>query len=215
MDIQKKLIVCGIGTEVGKTVVSAILVQALQADYWKPVQTGYPEDSDTRTVQALVSNSKSIFHPETYCYKAPMSPHAAAALDNDNIVPEKIIVPQTNNQLIIELAGGLMVPLTQEFLNIHLIKQLNAAVVLVANYYLGSINHTLLTLEVLRQYKIPVLGIIFNGNENTSSRQAIEAYSGVPIWGHISQEKEINKSIVSQYAKAFQPKLKEYGIKRT
>lgn len=198
--IKAQYIVAGIGTEIGKTLVSAILVEALEADYWKPIQSGDLHHTDSDKVRALISNPKTVFHPEAYRLEAPMSPHAAAELEGLEIQAEKIQLPRTDNALIVELAGGLMAPLNRRFLNIDLIQQLALPVVLVSKYYLGSINHTLLSLELLRQRRIPVAGIIFNGEENPSSKSVILEYSGVKLLGEIAEEWQINKETVKRYA---------------
>jgi dethiobiotin synthetase len=156
---NKPLFITGIGTGIGKTIVSAILVESLQADYWKPVQSGDLDNSDTLKVKSLVSNSKTTFHPETYRLTQPYSPHKSADLDGIVIDPEKFIIPVTDNQLIVEGAGGLMVPLNNDFLMIDLIKQLNADVTLVVKHYLGSINHTLLSLDALNPSYLMVTGM--------------------------------------------------------
>lgn len=194
-----KYIVAGIGTEIGKTVVSAILVEALWADYWKPVQSGDLHFTDTDKVKALTSNSVSVFHQEAYRLQAAMSPHAASELEGIAIEPGKIQLPKTDNALIVELAGGLMVPLNRRFLNIDLILQLGLPVILVSRYYLGSINHTLLSIELLRQRQIPIAGIIFNGAENPQSKEVILEYSGLRLLGEIAEEIEITREVVKKY----------------
>ncbi|HET6225481.1 MAG TPA: dethiobiotin synthase, partial [Bacteroidia bacterium] len=142
---MKTIFVTGIGTDVGKTIVSAVLVEALKADYWKPVQTGSFFSRDTTEVKRIVSNTKSQFFPESYLLKQPMSPHAAAELEGLEIQIDQIKLPATNNHLIIEGAGGLMVPLNRKYFMIDLIEKFNAEVILVVKNYLGSINHTLLS----------------------------------------------------------------------
>ena len=194
---MKKYIIAGIDTEIGKTVISAIVTEALQADYWKPVQSGDLHHTDTDKVKALVSNSKSVFHPEGYRLNTPMSPHAAAAIDKVTIEAEKLNLPPANNHLVVELAGGLMVPLTHDFMNIHLIKQLGIPVILISKYYLGSINHTLLSVEVLKTHHIEIAGIIFNGETNATSKEAILHYSQLPCLGEIPWiEGEITAEVV-------------------
>jgi dethiobiotin synthetase len=173
---NKPLFITGIGTGIGKTIVAAILTESLNADYWKPIQSGDLDNSDTIKVKSLVTNSKTVFHPESYRLTQPYSPHKSAAIDGIRIDPEQIILPETSNQLIIEGAGGLMVPLNDNFLMVDLIPQLNAEVILVVQHYLGSINHTLLSLEVLRGRKIPVKAIIFNGDKDEYSEKAISNY---------------------------------------
>jgi len=192
-------IIAGIDTEIGKTVVSAIVTEALQADYWKPVQSGDLHHTDTDKVKALVSNTHSKFHSEAYRLETPMSPHASAAIDEVTIEADKLALPQTSNHLVVELAGGLMVPLTKDLLMLHMLKQWNLPVVLVSKYYLGSINHTLLSIDVLKTHNIPIKGIIFNGETNPTSKEAILHYSQVPVIGEIPWiEGEVTKEKVKE-----------------
>jgi dethiobiotin synthetase len=170
---RRPIFITGIGTGIGKTIVSAILVEKLKADYWKPIQAGDLDNTDTMMVKSLVSNTVSKFHPEAYRLTQPFSPHKSAALDGIEIDPAKVIIPQTDNQLIIEGAGGLMVPLNNSFLMIDLIKQLNAEVILVSRNYLGSINHTLLSIEALQSRSIPINALVFNGEEDKASQHII------------------------------------------
>ena len=197
---MKQYFVTGVGTDVGKTVASAILVEALQADYWKPVQAGELDNTDTMKVCSLVSNTKSVFHSETYRLFTAMSPHAAADLENIQIDIEKINLPATANTMIIEGAGGLMVPLNDNFLVIDLIKKINAEVILVSQNYLGSINHTLLSVEVLKNRGIPVAGIIFNGKQTKSSEEFIMKYTGLKCLLRIKEEKNIDRETILKYA---------------
>ena len=198
---MKKYFVTGIGTDVGKTIVSAILVEALKADYWKPVQAGSLGNTDTNVVKSLISNGISKFHSETYKFKTPASPHYAAEVENIKINPIDIKIPETQNNLIIEGAGGLMVPLNSDFLMIDLIKQLNAEVILVSQNYLGSINHTLLSIDALKTRNIPIKGIIFNGEQNSSSENFILNYSKINHLFSLSQKNIIDKVLVKQIAK--------------
>jgi len=171
-------IVAGIGTEVGKTIVSAIFVQHLGADYWKPVQAGGLKNSDTRIVRDLAPGGAS-FHPEAYRLEQAMSPHAAAGLEGLTLRREKMALPKSGNTLIVEPAGGLMAPLAPGLLNIDLIQDWNLPVVLVSSYYLGSINHTLLSIEALKRRNISLLGLVFNGDPVESTRSAILESSGL------------------------------------
>jgi dethiobiotin synthetase len=196
MPEKEILFVSGIGTGIGKTMVSAVLVEKLKADYWKPVQSGDLDKSDSFAVKNLISNKDSKIHPETYKLTQPYSPHKSAAIDKLSIDPEKIILPQTNNALIIEGAGGLMVPLTDNFLMIDLIKKLNVPMILVSQNYLGSINHTLLSIQALKQYEIPIKGIIFNGVKDIYSKEFILQYTEIALLGHIPQYKEIDKKAI-------------------
>jgi dethiobiotin synthetase len=198
--MKQQYIIAGIGTEIGKTFISSILTEALQADYWKPIQSGALDFTDTDTVRSLISNSKTIFHPETYRLNQPMSPHAAAAIDGVEIELSKFQLPQTDNHLIIELAGGIMVPLNDQETNLDLIKKLNVSVILVSKNYLGSINHTLLSAEILKLNNIPVKGLIFNGEQNKYSEDFILNYTKIQLLGRIDFEEIINKEIVKKYA---------------
>src|SRR6201992_318338 len=154
--MNKPLFITGIGTGIGKTVVSAILVESMKADYWKPIQSGDLDNSDTLKVQSLVSNPKTVFHPETYRLTQPYSPHKSAAIDGVVIDINAFSIPETDNILIIEGAGGLMVPLNEHDLMIDLIKKLQAEVILISQNYLGSINHTILSWKALQQGNIPI-----------------------------------------------------------
>ena len=198
---DKPLFVTGIGTGIGKTIVSAVLVEKLKADYWKPIQSGDLENSDTMKVKSLVSNSTSVFHPEAYKLSQPYSPHKSAAIDGLTIDVQRIKIPETDRPLIIEGAGGLMVPLNSSYLLIDLIKQLNADVILVSKNYLGSINHTLLSIQALKQYGVPIKGIIFNGTEDTYSQDFILNYTGIRLLGQLPDFKPIDKKIIFEAGK--------------
>lgn len=196
--MSNRYIVAGIGTDTGKTVVSAILCKALSADYWKPIQAGDLINTDSHKIGRWAPGTS--IHPEAYRLTEPMSPHAAAEIDGIAIEESKLQLPYTNNPLIIELAGGLMVPLRDDFLNIDWAKKANIPVVLVANYYLGSINHTLLTLSLLKNHNIPVVGIIFNGKKNQSSFEVIQKRSGLRCLLEVDQEKSITPETIEHYA---------------
>jgi len=195
--VNKPLFITGIGTGIGKTIVSAILVEGMQADYWKPIQSGDLDNSDTLKVKSLVLNTKSVFHPETYRLTQPYSPHKSADLDGIVIDPKNIIPPNTNNSLIIEGAGGLMVPLNNDFLMIDLIQQLNADVILVVKHYLGSINHTLLSIDALHNRNIPIKAIIFNGERDQYSEDIINKYARCPAL-YIAKMNEVNPENISR-----------------
>jgi dethiobiotin synthetase len=195
--------VTGIGTDVGKTVVSAILVKALKANYWKPIQAGDLENTDRMKVQAFTGMSADYFHPERYLLPYPMSPHASAERAGIEIEIDKLIVPQHANKLIIEGAGGLMVPVNSKNLIIDLIPQFNAEVILVSRHYLGSINHTLLSLEALERRGIKLKGIIFNGHENRDTESIILSRSGARFLGRISETAEINQDFIEKESLKF------------
>ena len=199
--------ITGISTDVGKTIVSAILVEALVADYWKPIQAGELENTDSHKVNSLVSNRQSIFHKSAFDLKTPMSPHAAADIDGIKMVSKKIKRPKTKNILIIEGAGGLLVPINKSETIIDLI-QPKDKVIVVSRHYLGSINHTLMTLELLKQRNLKVFGIIFSGDENPSSEAIIKKMSGVTILGRIEEEPYFDANVIKEYAEQFIEKLR-------
>jgi len=189
--------IAGIDTDSGKTLVSAIVCEALKADYWKPIQAGYPRDSET--IKDLVTSEINI-HPEGYLLKTPASPHAAAKLDGVHIAVKNLILPVFKNHLVIEGAGGCLVPLNDEEFVVDLIRHFGAQAILVADLYLGSINHTLLTLEALHRRSIPVMGIIFNGDPNPESERIILHHAKLPCLLRIKKEPFINKEIIRTYA---------------
>lgn len=201
-----KLFITGISTDVGKTVASAIIVEALQADYWKPIQAGDLEHSDTHKVQSLISNTQSQFHPNSYALQTPASPHLSAAKDGITIDLNQIQEPATTNHLVIEGAGGILVPLNDTESVVDII-QPDYKVIVVSRHYLGSINHTLLTVEVLQNRKIQVAGIIFSGDENTSTESIILSRTGLAYIGRIVQEPYFDSNVISEYADAFRDSL--------
>lgn len=175
--MPKSFFVAGIGTEVGKTVASAILVQALAADYWKPVQSGDLDWSDSMKIRAWTDNRRGTIHPETFRLHTPMSPHAAAAIDGVRITLEQFLPPATANHLIVEGAGGLLVPLNDLHYIIDLIEQLGLPVILVSRHYLGSINHTLLSIEALQRRDISIAALVFNGTPHPTTEEAVLQYA--------------------------------------
>jgi dethiobiotin synthetase len=199
------LFVSAIHTDSGKTLVSALLCEALGADYWKPIQSGQPYDRDT--VAELIDEPEQRIHPSSYTFSHPVSPHQAAEMEQREIETALIKKPKTEKPLIIEGAGGLMVPLTPRFYMVDLIKKLQIPVILVSNYYLGSINHTLLSLELIRHLQIPLKGIIFNGKENTYSRKAILDHTPTPVLLSIPELPIINKEVIKDLAARLKPSL--------
>lgn len=171
------LFVTGIGTNVGKTIASAVLTEALEADYWKPVQSGAREGSDSEVIRLLISNSHSFVHPETYLLKEPLSPHFAAKLEGVEIDFTYVNPPLTGNTLIIEGAGGLLVPLNKKEFVIDLARKFHCEMVLVISNYLGCINHSLLSIDYLVKNNYPIHSLIFNGTFEPEVRNAIEAYA--------------------------------------
>lgn len=195
-----RLFVTGIGTEVGKTIASSILAEHLQADYWKPIQAGELENSDSIKVKNLISNTKSKFHKESYRLKSPMSPHASAKFDGIEIKLENIILPETRNHLIIEGAGGLFVPLNETDCISDIIQKYKTEVVIVSRHYLGSINHSLLTIKALQSRNVPIKGIVFSGEENKETESIILKMSGLKMLFRIQEEESFDKKVIQKYA---------------
>lgn len=202
---KQTLFVTGIGTDVGKTVVSAILTEALEADYWKPVQAGDLENSDTHKVKRFISNSTSVFHPNSFALNTPMSPHAAAEIDRLNISLDQINRPVTNNHLVIEGAGGLLVPLNDD-LTIQDLIQPTDHVIVVSRHYLGSINHTLMTVKLLKEQDFKV-SLIYSGDAHVSTESIINTMTGVPVIGRIDNEPYFDANVIKEYAEKFKPHL--------
>ncbi|MDI6050429.1 dethiobiotin synthase [Flavobacterium sp. XS2P24] len=201
-----KLFITGIGTDVGKTITSAIITEALQADYWKPIQAGDLENSDSHKIKCFLSNEKTVIHPNSYALNTPASPHLAAELDGIVIDLKKIIEPKRENHLVVEGAGGVFVPLNSNDCIIDLI-QSDYKVIVVSRHYLGSINHTLLTIEALQNRKIAVVGIVFSGDENKATESIILSKTGVKCIGRIEQEPYFDKNVIKEYADLFREKL--------
>ena len=201
-----KLFITGISTDVGKTIASAIIVEALEADYWKPIQAGDLDNSDTHKVKSQISNTKSQFFENIYALNTPASPHFAAELDGISIDIQQIIEPQTKNNLVIEGAGGIFVPLNETDCVIDLI-QPDYKVIVVSRHYLGSINHTLLTIEALQNRKLNIGGIIFSGNENKASESIILNKTGINCIGRIDQEPYFDQNVIREYADLFRENL--------
>ncbi|MCG8207091.1 dethiobiotin synthase [Tenacibaculum finnmarkense] len=198
--------ITGISTEVGKTVASAIFTEALEADYWKPIQAGELDDSDSHKIKKFISNKKTIIHPNSYALKTPMSPHASAEIENITIDLAKIIEPKTDNEnLVIEGAGGLFVPLNNTDTILDIIKP-DYKVIVVSRHYLGSINHTLLTVNLLKEKGFDV-SIIFSGDEHKTTEQIIKKMTNVPIIGRIDEEPYFDKSVIKEYADIFRDNL--------
>tara|TARA_R110002073_G_scaffold108336_9_gene243674 strand:- start:105338 stop:105949 length:612 start_codon:yes stop_codon:yes gene_type:complete len=203
--MTKKYFITGISTEVGKTIASAILVEALEADYWKPIQAGDLGYSDTDKVKELISNSTSVFHPNSYALQTPMSPHASAEIDGVKISLKEIKEPKTKNNLVIEGAGGLLVPLNDEDTILDII-QPDYKVILVSRHYLGSINHTLLTVNLLKGKGFDV-SIIFSGDEYSTTESIIKKMTGVSVLGRIEDEPYFDQNVIKEYADKFREKL--------
>lgn len=201
-----KIFITGISTDVGKTVTSAIVVEALEADYWKPIQAGDLNLSDTHKVKSQISNSKSHFFPNAYALNTPASPHLAAEIDGITIDIKNIIEPKTENHLVIEGAGGIFVPLNDNETIVDLI-QPDYKVIVVSRHYLGSINHTMLTIEAIRNRGFEVAGIIFSGSENKSTESLILNKTGIQCIGRIDEEPYFDQNVIKEYAELFRHNL--------
>ena len=208
-----KLFITGIGTDVGKTITSAIVTQALEADYWKPIQAGDLDNSDSHKVKSLISchtersrGAKSQIFENCYKLNTPASPHLAAALDGITIDLKQIKEPKTKNHLVIEGAGGLLVPLNDSDCIVDLIQN-DYKVIVVSRHYLGSINHTLLTYEALKSRKIAISGIIFSGDENKASEEIILKKTGAKFIGRIDNEPYFDQNVIQYYADKFRENL--------
>lgn len=202
-----KIMVAGIDTDVGKTLVSAILTVLLNGDYWKPIQCGDEQNSDGATVKRWLDTTVSKVHLPAYSLKAPLSPHHAARLENTLIRLDSITIPQTTRPLIIEGVGGILVPIGIDALTIDLFKSWDCKWIIVSKHYLGSINHTLLTIDVLKNRCLPILGIIFNGEHNPDSESAILKVSQLPLLGRLLPENTFNLQTIQRYAKQWQPQF--------
>jgi dethiobiotin synthetase len=201
-----KLFITGIGTDVGKTITSAIVTQALEADYWKPIQAGDLDYSDSHKIQSYISNDKTIIHENSFKLNTPASPHLAAALDGITIDLKQIKEPKIKNHLVIEGAGGLLVPLNDTDCIVDLIQK-DYKVIVVSRHYLGSINHTLLTYEALKSRKIAISGIIFSGDENKASEEIILKKTGAKLIGRIDNEPFFDQNVIQYYAEKFRENI--------
>jgi dethiobiotin synthetase len=206
---MQKIFVTGIGTGVGKTVVSAIITEALQADYWKPVQAGL-EETDNDWVRSHIQNETSVIHDSLYALKLPASPHIAAREEGISIDINKIkdAIPDTNNILVIEGAGGLMVPLNEKDFIADLAGALECKVILVSKNYLGSINHSLLTAAVCKQKGLNVAGWIFN-DQYMDYEQEIVDWSGFPAIASIPFEENPSKEFITIQAAKIREELRK------
>lgn len=201
-----KLFITGISTDVGKTIASAIITEALEADYWKPIQAGDIDCSDSHKIQSYISNVKSVIHENSYKLNTPASPHLAAEIDGITIDLKKIIEPKTKNHLVVEGAGGVLVPLNTNDFVIDLI-QPDYKIIIVSRHYLGSINHTLLTIEALKNRGLSIAGIIFNGNENKATESIILNHSKLKVIGRIEEEPYFDQNVIADYATKFRENL--------
>ncbi|BEV36640.1 dethiobiotin synthase [Synechococcus sp. M16CYN] len=194
-----RLVVCGTDTDVGKTVVSAWLVQGLRATYWKPVQSGLEGGGDRERVRNLLDLPSNRLLPEAFAFSQPVSPHWAAELDQTPLVPEQLMLPKCDGPLVVETAGGLMVPLTRHLLQIDQLKRWGLPIILVARSGLGTLNHTLLSLEALRQRNLIVLGLILNGAFHHDNPATLEEFGGVPVLAQLPPLQPLTAQTLKQH----------------
>ena len=207
LDQSSPIFITGIGTDVGKTIVSAILCEWIQANYWKPIQSGDPEGGDSKTLKNLVSHSSFKIFKEAYTFDASLSPHAAAKLEGKKIKVDSIIPPESKNPIIIEGAGGLLVPLNYRKETIcDLIIHLKANVILVVKEYLGNINHTLLTISHLEKNNIKIAGLVFVGEELPHTWDIIGKTTGLPLLFRVPIFNELNKNTIVNFVKEIDEK---------
>ena len=183
--MSKCLVITGTDTGIGKTVFSAALAAALDGYYWKPVQSGLDEETDSETVKRLSGLAPSRIFPEAWRLRTPVSPHLSAEIDGVAIDPDALRLPKTDRPLVVEGAGGLFVPLTRQCTYIDVFARWGRPVILCARTGLGTINHTLLSIEALRQRRIPIAGVAFIGEEHSDTQAIIVEMSGVPILGRL------------------------------
>ncbi len=202
--MTQAIVVAGTDTNIGKTVFAAALTSALQGSYWKPVQAGLSGETDSQIVARLSGTDPDRILPEVYRLKLAASPHLAAEREGVVISAERLALPTVSGPLIIEGAGGLLVPLNRQLLQIDLFKSWKAPVILCASTRLGTINHTLLSVEALKQRGIATLGIAFLGDENADSERTIAELGGVRRLGRLPFLSTLDKtSLDAAFAKAF------------
>lgn len=206
--IQNSIAILGIHTGIGKTVASAVIAEAIGADYWKPVQAGL-EERDAALVTQLLSNGTERVHPEALLLTQPMSPHAAAEIDGVVIDYTKFEWPQTDKTLLVETAGGILSPMSATTTMADFVAHYKLPAILVVQNYLGSINHTLLSIEVLKSWGIKLLGIVISGAPYESSESFIEQYAGVQIIARIPHLPVLNNESVRACAGTIKASLQQ------
>lgn len=204
--MENVIAIAGIHTNIGKTVVSAVIAEAIGAQYWKPVQAGENE-RDSLLLRQLLTDGDTRVHDEALVLSQPLSPHTAAEIDGVTVDYKNFTWPSTDKLLLVETAGGVLSPMSVDSTMADFITYYNLPVILVTLNYLGSINHTLLTIEVLKSRGIKVLGLVINGLENESSEQFILSYSGIPLIGRIPFIKELSNESIRKYAMQLRPLL--------
>lgn len=199
-----QVVIAGTDTDIGKTIFAAGLTAALDGVYWKPIQAGLSGETDSECVKRLAELDDSRIIPEAYRLNTPASPHHAAEIDNIEIDVARLAPPATSRPLVIELAGGLAVPLTRRDLQIDVVAQWKRPVILCASTRLGTINHSLLAIQALKLRAVPILGIAFIGNENADSQKTICAFGGVKQLGRLPRLDALTPdALQSAFSRAF------------
>jgi dethiobiotin synthetase len=207
--MYRRIAIAGIHTGIGKTIASAVLAEVLGADYWKPVQAGSPDSTDTMLVKSFLRDGAKRVHPEAVMLTEPMSPHAAAKAEGVQIDHAKFSWPITDKTLLIETAGGILSPMSDHATMADFMQHFSLPVLLISNNYLGSINHTLLSIEVLKKRGLNILGLVMNGTSNPSSEEFIETYSSVPVIARIPFFAELNSKSIQECVAALRGSLLE------
>ena len=189
-----KFIICGTDTDIGKTLISSFFVRGLNSFYWKPIQSGIESQTDSQIVEKLSRSNREKIIKEAYVFTKPLSPHWAAEIDQQTINFEMLRLPKVNGSLIVETAGGLMVPITRNFLQIDQIKKWDLPVILVCKSSLGTLNHTLLSIEALQRRNINILGLVINGEKHLDNPKTLVKFSGIPIITEFPFIKEIDSN---------------------
>lgn len=196
---QRSIAILGIHTGIGKTIASAVIAEAIGANYWKPVQAG-TDEQDSVLVKTLLTNGANRVHKEAVVLSQPMSPHAAAAIDKVDVDFINFDWPLTDKILLVETAGGILSPMSSTTTMADFVVYYQLPAILVTQNYLGSINHTLMSIEVMKKRGIHLLGIVVSGNTNESSEAFIEQYSGAKIIARIPQLDELNNTAIANAA---------------
>ena len=189
-----KFIICGTDTDVGKTLISSFFVRGLQSFYWKPIQSGIETETDSQSILRLSGIKKEKILKEAYIFEKPVSPHWAAEIDGKKIDINLLNLPKIDGSIVIETAGGLMVPITRSFLQIDQIRKWNLPVIIVCRSSLGTLNHTLLTIEALKKRNIKILGLIINGEKHLDNPKTLREFSKLPIIAEFPRLNNIDKN---------------------
>ena len=189
-----KLIICGTDTDVGKTLISSFFVRGLKSFYWKPIQSGIETETDSQSILRLSGIKKEKILKEAYIFEKPVSPHWAAEIDGKKIDINLLNLPKIDGSIVIETAGGLMVPITRNFLQIDQIRKWNLPVIIVCRSSLGTLNHTLLTIEALKKRNIKILGLIINGEKHLDNPKTLREFSKLPIIAEFPRLNNIDKN---------------------